>query len=325
MIPKLLTALCRLFTGVRTGHRWSKHTLVVGPSQPVDGDSVACTKAMINFLRKRGLEAYTLPTLTMYKQLAWILQSDDYHKAALSAAHQDFTVDNLQEAFDTLIATWRPDEILLLDGPLTRLGFDPRGITVFNVDHHIVDEEHDDRDAFVHVAPSVGCLLIEKYRVFDPILAVSILTDTFWLRQNMPAQAAHYLGILSEHGLTDDVLADMQRKLMVRKDAQIVVAMNEADMRIEGEIAFLVLKDERPEIHRGVMAELGYFCHHICVVRPDGYVSFKTENSDIDLRPLATKYGGGGHKTVAAGQLPSGFTTDLLEELHADFVAAVSV
>jgi len=324
MTTNLLAGLWRSITGVRT-RRWRKRTLVIGPSQPVDGDSVACTKAMINFLRKQGLEAFTLPTLAMYKQLAWILQRDDYHPSSLSTANQDFVVTNLQAAYDALLESWRPDEILLLDGPLNRLGFDPRGITVFNVDHHIVDTEHDDRTAYVHVAPSVGCLLIEKYRIYDPILAVSILTDTFWLRQNMPARAAQFLSVLCKHGLTDDVLADIQRKLMVRKDPQIVMAMNEAEMRIEGDIAFVVLKNGRPEMHRGVMAELGYFCHHICVVRPDGYVSFKTENSEIDLRPLATKYGGGGHKTVAAGQLPDGFTAELLEALHADFVAAVSV
>lgn len=323
MFLTLLAGLRRLITGVRT-RRWSKRTLVIGPSQPVDGDSVACTKAMLNFLRKQGLEAYTLPTLAMYKQIAWILQREDFHPSTLAAASQDFVCTSLQDAFDSLLANWRPDEILLLDGPLNRLGFDPRGIKVFNVDHHIVDSVHDDESAYVQVAPSVGCLLIEKYRIYDPILAVSILTDTYWLRQNMPARAAHYLGVLVKHGLTDEVLADIQRKLMVRKDPQIVVAMSEAETRITGDSAFVVLKNGAPEIHRGVMSELGYFCHHICVVRPDGYVSFKTENPEVDLRPLATKYGGGGHKTVAAGQLPPGFTAELLERLHADFVAAAS-
>lgn len=324
MFRNLFYGLWRLMTSGRT-RRWSKRTLVIGPSQPVDGDSVACTKAMLNFLRKQGLEAFTLPTLAMYKQIAWILTRDDYHPSSLATANQDFVVASLQEAYDALLQSWRPDEILLLDGPLSRLGFDPRGVTVFNVDHHIVDTEHNDRNAYVAVAPSVGCLLMEKFRIYDPILAVSILTDTFWLRQNMPARAAQYLGVLCKHGLTDVVLADIQRKLMVRKDPNIVMAMNEAEMRIEGDIAFVVLKNGRAEIHRGVMAELGYFCHHICVVRPDGYVSFKTENSEVDLRPLATKYGGGGHQTVAAGQLPAGFTAALLEGLHADFVAAVSV
>jgi hypothetical protein len=324
MFLNLLFRLCRLITGVRQ-RQWSKRTLVIGPSQPVDGDSVSCTKAMLNFLRKQGLEAYTLPTLAMFKQLAWILQGDDYHPSTLKAARQDFVVSDLQAAYDALLESWRPDEILLLDGPLNRLGFDPRGVAVFNVDHHIVDTVHDDDNAYVQVAPSVGCLLIEKYRIYDPILAVSILTDTFWLRQNMPARAAHYLGVLSKHGMTDEMLAHIQRQLMVRKDPQIVMAMNEAEMRIDGDIAFVVLTNERPEIHRGVMAELGYFCHHICVVRADGYVSFKTENPEVDLRPLATRYGGGGHKTVAAAQLPSDFTAQLLESLHADFVAAVSL
>ncbi len=324
MFDKLLAGLRRFMTRSRTRH-WSKRTLVIGPSQPVDGDSVACTKAMLNFLRKQGLEAFTLPTLAMYHQIAWILQRDDYHPSTLAAASHDFVVANLQEAYDALLQSWRPDEILLLDGPLNRLGFDPRGVAVFNVDHHIVDGEHDDDTAYVAVAPSVGCLLIEKYRIYDPILAVSILTDTFWLRQNMPARAAQFLGVLCKHGLTDEVLADIQRRLMVRKDPAIVKAMNEAEMHIEGDTAFAVLKNGRAEIHRGVMAELGYFCHHICVVRPDGYVSFKTENTEVDLRPLATKYGGGGHQTVAAGQLPEGFTAELLEALHADFVAAVAV
>lgn len=325
MLTDLLARLGRLMTRVQHSRRWAKRTLVIGPSQPVDGDSVASTKALINFLRKRKLDAYTLPTLTMFNQLAWILQRDDYHPSALSAANQDFVTTDLQSAYDAMIESWRPDEIVLVDGPLARLGFDPRGVPVFNIDHHIIDTPHDDHARYVQLSPSAGCLLIDKYRVLDPILAVSILTDTFWLRQNMPARAAHYLGVLSRHGLTDAVLTDIQRKLMVRKDPQIIAALNQSEVRITGDIAFVALNTAKPEIHRGVMAELGYFCRHICVVRADGYVSFKTESDSVDLRSLATKYGGGGHRTVAAGQLPANFTTGLLDALHADFVDVVSL
>ncbi len=107
MFRNLLAGLWRFMTSMRT-RRWSKRTLVIGPSQPVDGDSVACTKAMIDFLRKQGLEAYTLPTLAMYQQIAWILQRDDYHPSSLSTANQNFVVQDLQEAYDALLKSWRP-------------------------------------------------------------------------------------------------------------------------------------------------------------------------------------------------------------------------
>jgi endoglucanase len=45
---------------------------------------------------------------------------------------------------------------------------------------------------------SVGCLLIDRFGIVDPILAVSILTDTFWFRQNMPAKAARYFAALTD-------------------------------------------------------------------------------------------------------------------------------
>src|SRR2546421_720878 len=135
MTHSLLAALWRLITHGRT-RRWSRRTLVVGPSEPVDGDSVACTKALINFLRSRGLEAYTLPTLAMFDQLAWILERDDFHPT-----NQSFVVRDLQKAYDALLGGWRPKEIVLVDGPRSRLGFDPRGVPVFNVDHHLIDGE----------------------------------------------------------------------------------------------------------------------------------------------------------------------------------------
>src|SRR5262249_13157967 len=65
------------------GRRWASRTLVVGPAEPVDGDSVSCTKALLNHLRKMGKEAYTLPTLAMYAQIEWILNAADLHPACL--------------------------------------------------------------------------------------------------------------------------------------------------------------------------------------------------------------------------------------------------
>jgi nanoRNase/pAp phosphatase (c-di-AMP/oligoRNAs hydrolase) len=58
-------------------------------------------------------------------------------------------------------------------------------------------------------------------------------------------------------------------------------------------------------------------------VRGDGYISFKTTDQKIDLRPLATKYGAGGHATMAAGRLGS-VTEEAVEKLHRDFLAATS-
>jgi hypothetical protein len=301
--------------------RWQRKTLVVGPVQPVDGDSVACTKALISHRRQQGLEAYTLPTRAMYAQLAWILEQADYHPASLSLASVDFTTDDLQAAYDAVLKVWRPDEVLLVDG--CKLGFDSRGIKVFTIDHHVNGVEvRDDDDAFIQAAPSAGCLLIDRYSIFDPILAVSILTDTFWLRHNQPATASRYLAILAENGLTDAMLIEMQEKLMVRKDPRIVLGLQQADLRFAGDCAMAVLKTVDLEVHRGVMGELGYFAKHVCVVRADGYVSFKTVDQSIDLRPLATKYGGGGHPTIAAAQMKSA-RPDVIESLFLDFQSSV--
>ena len=288
------------FSPARFARRWSSKTLVVGPSQPVDGDSVASTKALINMLRKSGRQAFTLPTLAMYKQIAWVLARSDFHPSVNELMSPEFVTTDLQAAFDLMLKEWQPEEIILVDGPRSKLGFDPRNIKVFTIDHHVDGASHDDAESYIQKAPSAGCLLIEHYGVYDPILAVSILTDTYWLRQNDPAKGAHYLDILVDHGLTDEQLAEIQRKLMIKKDPSIVSAIHDALLRTTEDAVFAVLKTSSKELHREVMGELNFFARHICVVRADGYVSLKTNDRNIDLRPLAQKFGGGGHENVAA-------------------------
>lgn len=320
----------RLGARVQTGRWWSRRTLVVGPSEPVDGDSVACTKAVIEFLREHGLEACTLPTLQMFGQIDWILTRDDIHTACHGLMTSRNTTTDLQAAYDALIAEWRPDEIVLVDGPRRRLGFDPRGVPVFVIDHHVEGTTSDDAKAYIQPASSAGCLLMSRFGIFNPILAVSVLTDTFWLRQNLPAHAVLSLASLVKNGgLTDDVLVEIQRKLMVKKDPQIIKALQDSTLKLtrDGECAFVVLTDNRPEIHRGVMAELGYFCRHLCVVRGDGYTSLLTDSKSADMRDIVKKFvpgrgTGGGHTNKAAIQFAS-VSRALLLELYEEFLRAV--
>ncbi|MDZ4834192.1 MAG: hypothetical protein SGJ27_10485 [Candidatus Melainabacteria bacterium] len=323
MFTKLATKL-RTWSRKRilANRRWARQTLVIGPAQPVDGDSVACTAAVLAHLRKKGLEAYTLPTLAMYSQIDWILTRDDVHPACYPLMKNGFTTSNLQEAYDSLLAVWTPDEVVLVDGHIP--GFDLRGIKQYTIDHHLRPGvgEVDDQTAFIKLAPSVGCLLIEYFGIVEPILAVSILTDTYWFRQNNPAQALRQMAVLTDNGLTDQLLSIYQKRMMVHKDSRILSLMRDSDMRfaVNGEIAFVALTSDDPEIHRGVMGELGYFCNHMCVVRGDGYVSFRTTDDRIDLRPLATTYGRGGHAKQAAGQV-NAKDPAALNRLFDDFVA----
>jgi len=305
-----------------TNRKWARKTLVIGPAQPVDGDSVACTAAVLSHLRKKGIEAYTLPTLAMYSQIDWILTREDIHPACHTLMNGHLTTTNLQAAYDAVLAVWRPDEVVLVDGHIP--GFDLRGVRQYLIDHHIREGvgQVDDESAFIRLAPSVGCILIEDFGIYEPILSVSILTDTFWFRQNSPAQAISAMDKLVQNGLTDQLLSIYQKRLMVHKDSHILSAMRESDLRfaLNGEAAFVVLTSNAPEIHRGVMGELGYFCHHMCVVRGDGYVSFRTTADSLDLRPLAIKYGRGGHAKQAAGQVDAK-DASALDRLFADFVA----
>jgi nanoRNase/pAp phosphatase (c-di-AMP/oligoRNAs hydrolase) len=310
----------------RTGKRWSAKTLVVGPFEPVDGDSVACTKAIIHFLRRYGLEAYTIPTLSMYSQLEWILERSDFHPSeSFPNNARRFLTDSLQNSYDKLLRLWIPDEIVLVDGQRDRLGFDPKGVRVYCIDHHTLRENSNDEGSLIRSAPSAGCILIDTLNILEPILAVSILTDTFWLRYNQPSSALKSFARLTQHGLTDALLAEYQQKLMVKKDSQILETLRTADMRFfdEGRAVFVVLTDPNPEIHRGVLGELGYFCQHICVVRGDGYVSMKTGSPDLDLKSLAIKYGGGGHNEMAALKLESA-SPDSVEAVYRDFTRLVT-
>lgn len=326
MFKQLARAARLLAARLRTGRRWSKRTLVVGPSQPVDGDSVGCTKAMIIFLRKLGLEAFTLPTLTMYDQLDWILDKKDFHRATLSFTKGSLTSDDLQGAFDALVAEWRPDEIVLVDGQPERIGFNPRGIPVYTIDHHIdaAHEDQDDEKGYVKAAPAAGCLLIERFKIMEPILAVSILTDTFWLRHHWPARASQALATLTKHGLTDELLEKYQRKLMVRKNPQILESLKNAHvvMSRDRKAVCVLMRERDPELHRGVMSELGYFFRHIATVRGDGYTSLRTVDPDVDLREFVKRFAhlgsAGGHANQSAIQFRE-ITDVVFEELSTGF------
>lgn len=307
MFTQLLCRLRNLTSRLRHGRKWSKRTLVVGPSQPVDGDSVACTKALIQHLRKQGLEAFTLPTITMYNQISWILGSEDFHPACLEFTGGKFVTGDLQGAFDALLSQWRPDEIIVVDGQANRIGFDKRGVRVYTIDHHVKpDVRQDDENGFIQPAPAAGCLLIERFRIMEPILVVSLLTDTFWLRHHEPSRAAQAIAELTRHGLTNELFEEYQRKLRSRKDPHILEELKRALVRESEneEAVFVVLDSDDPEIHRGVMGELGYFYRHIATVRKDGYVSLVTVDPNVDLRDLVApfaKYGSaGGHKDSAA-------------------------
>ncbi len=307
MFTRLLSWLRDMTLRLRHGRNWSKRTLVVGPSQPVDGDSVACTKALIMHLRKQGLEAFTLPTITMYGQIGWILGNEDFHPSALAFSGGKLVTGDLQGAYDALIADWRPDEIIVVDGQANRIGFDTRGVKVYTIDHHVKpDVRQDDENGFIQPAPAAGCLLIERFGITEPILVVSLLTDTFWLRHHEPSRAARAIAELTRHGLTDELFEDYQRKLRTRKDPDILDALKRATVLKSSneEAVFVVLDTDDPEIHRGVMGELGYFYRHIATVRGDGYVSLTTVDPHVDLRDLVAQFAkhgsAGGHKDSAA-------------------------
>lgn len=320
MVRNAFFAFKRLIERCRSGRVWAEKTLVVGPIQPVDGDSVASTKALILHLRKQGKQAYTLPTTHMYKQLQWILHPSDLHPACLPHASAELTTACAQQAYDALLAQWQPDEIVLVDGQPDKLGFDTRGVPVFTVDHHTGHGARDDRDAYIQPAPAAGCLLIEKFGIYEPILVVAILTDTFWLRKNMPARAIDALYALRKHGLTDAVLSTIQRELMVPKDPRVLEALRHCQLSYTGTAAFAALAEKEPEIHRDVVGVLGYTFRHLCVVRGDGYVSLSTKDDAKSVRPLAIKYGGDGHKNSAAGYLKS-LDASILDELRKNFMA----
>lgn len=303
--------------------RFKKKTLVVGPSEPVDGDSLASTLALIRYLRKQGKQAYTLPTLTMFPQLAWMVEAGDIHPACVDKCATNFTTDNLQAMFDAVCAVDKPDEIVLVDGQVGRIGFDTRDVPVYIVDHHVDSGSRDDKDAYIQQAPAVGCLLIDKFGIYEPILAVSIFTDTYWLRENQPADAIDSLARLRKHGgLTNELLVFYQQKLRVPKDPRILHALRKCDLYIEGDAAMAIVESPEKDIHRGVTGDLGYYYSNLCVVRGDGYTSMRTNNPDVDLAALGARFNGGGHKGKAVARLsgmmatPNNLWREFTNEIH---------
>ncbi|MBY0551855.1 MAG: hypothetical protein K2W95_31515 [Candidatus Obscuribacterales bacterium] len=325
MLGKFIRGVKHRLRSFSHARKWARRTLVVGPVAPVDGDSVACCRAVVDHLRARGKEAYTLPTVAMYPQIQWVLSRSHLHPSCYAISSDKLTTPDLQAAYDALLKEWQPDEIVMVDGRKDRLGFDPHGVPIFEIDHHVDHGTRDDEEAYVQPASSAGCLLIKKYRIYDPILVVSILTDTYWLRQNMPSQAIESLTLLRKHGgLTDQLLIDIQRQLKVPGDPNVIEAMRRCKMRTSCDgIAFAVLDTASPEVHRGVCGELGYFFNHLCVVRADGYASLRTNNDAVNLGVMAgERWRGGGHPNMAVANLTE-VNDVLLNALWEDFVQTV--
>jgi nanoRNase/pAp phosphatase (c-di-AMP/oligoRNAs hydrolase) len=317
----------------RLPSRFLGRSLVLGPLEPVDGDSVASTKGLIAHLRKQGKEAYTLPVACMYEQLRWILTQDDLHPASLPFLEEEVNMvvnfgniitRRLQEAYDAVLAEFQPQEIVLLDGQKDWLGFDPRGVPVYIIDHHVGRGELFDAQNFVRRGPSCGALLIEYFGVREPILLVSLLTDTYWLRKNQPASAMKAMARLVEAGLTDRQIEEIQRQLMVRKDPAVMQELRHSKMDelVEAQACFVVMHTNDAELHREIVGQLGYFYRYICVVRPDGYASLATTDDGIDLAALASRFWGGGHSKTAAAHLPD-VTHQTLQALREDFADTV--
>lgn len=293
-----------VFGKFRRKRRWKKNTLVIGPSEPVDGDSLGCTIALIRHLRKQGKTAYTLPTLTMFPQLEWMLSEDDLHPACRQHCSPEYTTDDLQSAYNLVRGSWCPDEIVLLDGQVGRLGFDPGSVPVYTIDHHVQLGTCDDKSAYIQPAPATGCLLVDEFGVVEPILAVSIFTDTWWLRENMPADAIGSLNTLYKRGgLTNELLCEYQQKIQVRKDPAVLDALLNCERHVKGNTVLAIMKDSDPNIHRGILCELGEYYSHLCVVRGDGYASLRSKDRVANLAQLGARFGGGGHKGKAVARL----------------------
>lgn len=324
MFKWFVTGLKKRLSKFMRARKWGKRILVVGPVSPVDGDSVSCCYAVVEKARANGLEAYTLPTVATYPQLDWILQKHHIHPALHGMVSEKLTTTDLQACYDALLRVWRPDEIVLVDGQPDRLGFNPRGVKVFTIDHHVDNGVQDDQDAYIQPGSSAGVHLIKKFGIYDAMLVVSILTDTFWLRQNLPSEAIEALYLLRKYGgLTDEVLIDLQRKLRVPGDPRVIDAIRAGQMHRTADSVFIVLKDTNPEVHRGVCAEMGYFFKHLCVVCGNGYVSFRTADPEVNVAVLAReRWSGGGHPNMAAGRVQVD-KEEQLSNLHEDFNACI--
>jgi phosphoesterase RecJ-like protein len=266
-----------------------RDSLVVGHINP-DGDALSSIKAVLNYLRAQGKNAYAKVVGTVPDYLSWILSENDLPKK----------IPNVEQ---TIVLDCGPSE--------DRVGFKIEG-PIVNIDHHItrIKEHNPRKKSYILDRCSVASALILDFGIVDEILLVGLYTDTLFMRSwNELLAAAGKIEIGDERAeqiLTSIKPSRYMRALKGIQTAKFTQCRN----------GFLIaeVEDSDATVVSEIMDTLFRYSQNVCLVDGENRARLRTSNKALiesgRLAHLADILGGGGHN-FAAGCDVSGKKTAL--------------
>jgi nanoRNase/pAp phosphatase (c-di-AMP/oligoRNAs hydrolase) len=251
-----------------------RDSLVVGHVNP-DGDSLSSIKAVINWLRKNGKNAYTRLEGKVPEHLSWIISENDI-------------VDYIPEVEQIIVLDCAPNS--------KRVGFEFSQPCV-NIDHHFIRKnEHSSKDnIYVLNRCSTASALVLDFKIFDPILLVGLYTDTLFTRS-----LNEVFETFKELEIEDDVAEEILSAIKPHRYMKALHGIQNAKIHTCRN-GFLIAEIE--ETDQGVVSEImdTLFKYSENVVLIDGLsgARLRTSNKQLieseTLSEVANIFSGGGH------------------------------
>lgn len=286
-----------------------------------DGDALGSTVALARILRDRtGAEPTVLLTHEVPEK---ILAADADRIATVIPGEPTDEQRATIAAADTIVVldTSDPDRLGRLADPV--FASDAPKVLV---DHHICeDPDRFDVAWSVTESPSTGNLVLRIHeelggtldRATADALFVAIATDTGWFRfSNTSPEAFRAASVLRAAGIDPETL---HRQIHERSTPERTRALGEVLSRLEtaagGRIVHSFWGLEDAERHGIPLEELDGFIDALKQVRgaeivflvvelsPGRYKVSLRSKGDVDVHPIATRFGGGGHAKAAGCRL----------------------
>lgn len=293
----------------------SKNVLVVPHTRP-DGDACGSATAMCALLKELGKKAEILLLSELPQWYRFLFEKEPIFFS------KDFTLEKLQE-FD-LIVLVDVNSASQLPGFAELLKKKTRPVLV--IDHHATADGLGDIEIVDTTAAAAGLIIFDliknagwplNKKIAEPLF-VAISTDTGWFRfSNIDSRVHRSCAELLDMGVKPaDIYHTLYQNFSLTRFKLMTAMLDTLELHFEGRLAtqYILQKDfERTGAANSDTENLIDECQRISSVEAaalfvelkDGRIRCSLRSRGVvDVRQIAQKFGGGGHKQAAGAFIP---------------------
>ena len=275
--------------------RGFERVVVVSHIRP-DGDAVGSVSGLVNFLRKRGVEAEGVLKHGVPEIFSFIPGAE--------GIRTDLPEGQLYILVDA--SDWERTGFPLPDAPIVRF------------DHHLTGERYSEYDLLDEEAPSATSLLLRFLRTWDEEgidlsvavpLYVGLLTDTGSFKNREGERAFEDALYLIRRGVNPRKISELIfREKPIQMYRLLSLALQTLKVVEGGKVAYMVVRREFFERVNANREHSEGFVEYPLSVRgvlvamkvewdPEGYwkVGLRSKDGGPNVAAVAEKFGGGGH------------------------------